>query len=94
MCGKTEIDLHKNLVHVVKCSDDTFGDILKLNEHVKEMHVVSESTDPLSSEEHVRPAIEFFLDKSERESCESCGKETVKKNIKKTTLKSIRRHRA
>ena len=65
LCGKTELDLHKNLVDVVKCSDDTFGDVLKLNVHVKEMHVVSESTDPLSSEEHVRPAIEFCMDKSE-----------------------------
>ena len=90
MCGKTEIDLHTNLVDVVKCSDDTFGDVLKLNVHVKEMHVVSElldldeiseSTDPLASEEHVRPAIEFFLDKSEHESCEICGKENCKRNI-------------
>ena len=39
LCGKTELDLHKNLVDVVKCSDDTFGDVLKLNVHVKEMQI-------------------------------------------------------
>ena len=81
-------------MHVVKCSfcDDIFGDVLKLNVHIKEKHIVSdllfvdldeisESTGPLASEEHVRPAIEFFLDKSEHESCEICGKENCKRNI-------------
>ena len=83
-------------MHVVKCSfcDDIFGDVLKLNVHIKEKHIVSyllfvdldeisESTDRLASVEHVRPAIDFFLDKSERESCEVCVKEeNCKKNKK------------
>ena len=54
--------------------------------HINEKHVVSElllvdldkipeSTVPLALEKHVIYAIEFFLDKSVRESCEICGKE-------------------
>ena len=93
MCGKkfwlkTELDLHKNVVHVVKCSfcDDTFGNVLELNVHIDEKHEVSEvllsdldeiseSTEPLALEELVRPALEFFMDNSEREICRVCGKE-------------------
>ena len=47
MCGnqfwlKTELDLHKNVVHLVKCSfcDDTFGNVLELNVHIEEKHEV------------------------------------------------------
>ena len=92
ICGKkfwlkTELETHKNSVHVMKCRlcDDIFSNEIQLQTHIKNhedlfltaINVMTEASG-LSLEEHsVRPEIESNLDKK---TCPKCGKEANSDN--------------